>query len=80
MEEVLRQLLRGENYGVVYREKDGAISNVLLLSSPVYAQAAPVSENQQARTEASRGSEGHRSQAAGQRGLGAQDVMFFYKV
>ena len=58
VEEVLRQLLRGENYGVVYREKDGAISKVLLLSSPVYAQAAPMSENQQTRTEASRRQEG----------------------
>jgi hypothetical protein len=57
VEEVLRQLLRGENYGVVYREKDGAISKLLLLSSPVYAQA-PVSETQQTPTEASRGSEG----------------------
>jgi hypothetical protein len=52
IEELLRQLLRGENYGVVYREKDRAISKVLLLSSPAYAQAAPVSDNQQARTEA----------------------------
>jgi hypothetical protein len=58
VEEVLRQLLRGENYGIVYREKDGAISKVLLLSSPVYATAAPISDNQQIRTEASRGSEG----------------------
>jgi hypothetical protein len=57
VEEVLRQLLRGENYGVVYREKDGAISKLLLLSSPVYAQA-PVSETQQTPTVASRGSEG----------------------
>ena len=40
VEEVLRQLLRGENYGVVYREKDGGISKVMLLSPPVYAQAA----------------------------------------
>jgi hypothetical protein len=55
VEEVLRQLLRGENYSVVYREKDGAISKVLLLSPPVYAQAAPVSENQQTRPEAMRG-------------------------
>jgi hypothetical protein len=54
VEEVLRQLLRGENYGVVYREKDGAISKVFLLSPPVYAQAAPISENQQTRTEAMR--------------------------
>ena len=58
VEEILRQLLRGENYGVVYREKDGVISKVLLLSPPVYAQAAPMPENQQIRTEASRGSEG----------------------
>jgi len=58
VEDVLRQLLRGENYGVVYREKDKAISKVLLLSSPIYAQAAPMSENQQTSTEASRGSEG----------------------
>ena len=52
VEEVLRQLLRNENYGVVYREKDRAISKVLLLSSPAYAQAAPMSDNQQTRTEA----------------------------
>jgi hypothetical protein len=58
VEELLRQLLRGENYGLIYREKDRAISKVLLLSSPVYAQAAPMSENRQIRTEASRGSEG----------------------
>jgi hypothetical protein len=58
VEEVLRQLLRGENYGVVYRGKDRAISQVLLLSPPVYAQAAPISENQQTRTEAMRGQEG----------------------
>jgi len=58
VEEVLRQLLRGENYSVVYQEKDGAISKVLLLSPPVYAQAAPMSENQQTRTEAIRGREG----------------------
>ena len=58
MEEVLRQLLRGENYGVVYREKDKAISKVLLLSSPAYAQAAPMSDNQQTRAEAGRSQEG----------------------
>jgi hypothetical protein len=58
VEELLRQLLRGENYGVVYREKDGAISKLLLLSPPAYAHAAPMSENQQIRTEVSRGSEG----------------------
>ena len=58
MEEVLRQLLRGENYGVVYREKDRAISKVLLLSSPAYAQAAPMSDNQQTRAEAGRSQEG----------------------
>jgi len=58
VEEILRQLLRGENYGVVYREKDGVISKVLLLSPPVYAQAAPMPENQQTRTEAIRGREG----------------------
>jgi hypothetical protein len=58
VEEVLRQLLRGENYGVVYREKDGGISKVLLLSPSVYAQAAPISENQQTRTEAVRSQEG----------------------
>ena len=58
VEEILRQLLRGENYGIVYREKEGAISKVLLLSSPDYAQAAPISENQQTRTEAIRGREG----------------------
>jgi hypothetical protein len=58
VEELLRQLLRGENYGVVYREKNRAISKVMLLSSPVYAQAAPMSENQPIRAEASRGSEG----------------------
>jgi hypothetical protein len=58
VEEVLRQLLRGENYGVVYRQKDGAISKVLLLSPPVYAQSTPMSENQQTRTEAIRGREG----------------------
>jgi hypothetical protein len=52
VEALLRQLLRGENYGVVYREKDRAISKVLLLSSPAYAQVAPVSDNQPARTEA----------------------------
>jgi hypothetical protein len=60
VEEVLRQLLRGENYSVVYQEKDGAISKVLLLSPPVYAQAAPMSENQRTRTEAMR---------SGQKGL-----------
>jgi hypothetical protein len=58
VEEVLRQLLRGENYGVVYREKDGAISKVLLLSPPVYAQAAPMSENQQTHTETIPGRQG----------------------
>ena len=58
VEEVLRQLLRGENYGVVYREKDRTISKVLLLSSPAYAQAAPMSESQQTRAEASRSQEG----------------------
>ena len=58
VEEVLRQLLRNENYGVVYREKDGGISKVLLLSSPVYAQAASISENQQTPTEAIRGQQG----------------------
>jgi hypothetical protein len=58
VEKVLRQLLRGENYGVVYREKDKAISKVLLLSSPVYAQAGPLSENQQTRTEANHRQEG----------------------
>jgi hypothetical protein len=58
VEEVLHQLLRGENYGVVYREKDGGISKVLLLSPPVYAQAAPMSENQQTRTEAIPGRQG----------------------
>jgi len=58
VEDLLRQLLRGENYGLVYREKDRAISKVLLVSPPVYAQAAPISENQQIRTEASLGSEG----------------------
>lgn len=57
VEELLRQLLRGENYGVVYQEKDRAISKVLLLSSPVYAQA-PVSENQQTRTESDHRQEG----------------------
>jgi hypothetical protein len=56
MEEVLRQLLRGENYSVVYREKDGAISKVFLLSPPAYAQA--MSEHQQTRTETIRGREG----------------------
>jgi hypothetical protein len=58
VEEVLRQLLRGENYGVVHREKDGAISKVLLLSPPLYAQRALMSENRQTRTEAIRGREG----------------------
>jgi hypothetical protein len=58
VEEVLRQLLRGENYGVVHREKDGTISKVLLLSSSVYAQAAPISEKQQTRPEAMRSQEG----------------------
>jgi hypothetical protein len=58
VEEVLRQLLRGENYGVVHRETDGAISKVLLLSPPLYAQGALMSENQQTRTEAIRGREG----------------------
>ena len=57
VEDLLRQLLRGENYGVVYREKDSTISKVLLLSSPVYAQA-PVSENQQIRTESDHRQEG----------------------
>jgi hypothetical protein len=55
--DVLRQLLRGENYGVVYREKDRTISKVLLLSSPTYAQAAPMSD-QQTRAETGRGQEG----------------------
>lgn len=54
VEEILRQLLRGENYGIVYREKDGAISKVLLLNPPVHAQSAPKSENQQTRAEAIR--------------------------
>jgi hypothetical protein len=58
VEELLRQLLRGENYGLVYREKDGAISKVLLLSPPVYAQAAPVSDNQQTRIETNRRQKG----------------------
>jgi len=58
VEEAIRQLLRGENYGVVYREKDGAISKVLLLSPPVYTQAAPMFENQQTRTEAISAREG----------------------
>ena len=58
VEEVLRQLLRGENYGVVYREKDRTISKVLLLSSPAYVQAAPMSDNQQTRAEAGRSQEG----------------------
>ena len=58
VEELLRQLLRGENYGVVYREKDGGISKVMLLSPPVYAQAASISENQQTPTEAIRGQQG----------------------
>lgn len=58
VEELLRQLLRGENYGVVYREKDGTISKLLLLSPPAYAQAAPVSDHQQTRTEASGRQEG----------------------
>jgi hypothetical protein len=58
VEELLRQLLRVENYGVVYREKDRAISKVLLLSSPAYAQANPTSEHPQTRTEAKRSQEG----------------------
>jgi hypothetical protein len=57
VEELLRQLLRGENYGIVYREKDRAISNVLLLSSPIYAQAS-LSEHQHTRTESSSRQEG----------------------
>ena len=55
VEEVLRQLLRNENYGVVYREKDAGISKVMLLSPPVYAQAAPMSET---RAEAMPGRQG----------------------
>jgi len=58
VEEAPRQLLRGENYGVVYREEDGGISKIMLLSPPVYAQAGPLSENQQTRTEVIRGREG----------------------
>jgi hypothetical protein len=58
VEETLRQLLRAENYGVVYREKDGSISKIMLLSPPVYAQAASISENQQTPTEAIRGQQG----------------------
>ena len=58
VEELLRQLLRGENYGVVYRDKDRTISKVLLLSSPAYAQAAPMSDSQQTRAEAGRSQEG----------------------
>jgi hypothetical protein len=50
VEEVLRQLLRGENYGVIYREKDGVISRVLFLSSPAYAHATPMSESPQTGT------------------------------
>jgi hypothetical protein len=59
VEDVLRQLLRGENYSVVYQAKDRAtaISKVLLLSSPIYAQT-PMSEYQQIGTEASRDQEG----------------------
>jgi len=58
VEEVLRQLLRGENYGVVYRERDGGISKVLLLSSSVYARAPPMAEYHQLRTEPVRSQEG----------------------
>jgi hypothetical protein len=58
VEEVLRQLLRGENYGIVYLEEGGTISKVLLLSSPVYAQAPPMAEYQQTRIEVMRGREG----------------------
>ena len=58
VEDVLRQLLRGENYGVVYREKDKAISKVLLFSSPAYVEAAPMSDSQQTRAEAGRSQEG----------------------
>jgi hypothetical protein len=58
VEETLRQLLRAENYGVVYREKDGSISKIMLLSPPVYAQAASISENQQTPAEAIRGQQG----------------------
>jgi hypothetical protein len=58
VEDLLRQLLRGENYGVVYRENDRAISQVWLLSASVYAQAAPVSENQQIPTEVTGRQEG----------------------
>ena len=58
VEDLLRQLLRGENYGVVYREKDKAISKVLLLSSPAYVEAAPMSDSQQTRAEAGRSQEG----------------------
>jgi hypothetical protein len=56
VEEVLRQLLRGKNYSLVYREKDGPISKLLLLSSPVYTQE--MSEYQQTRTEATPGRQG----------------------
>ena len=56
VEDVLRQLLRGENYGVVYRERERAISKVLLLGSPAYAHE--IRENQQARIEVSRAQEG----------------------
>ena len=65
VEEVLRQLLRGENYGVVYREQAGVISKVLLLSSPIYAEAAPMSENQQTRTESVRNRQGLTVVSAG---------------
>jgi len=58
VEEVLHQLLRGENYGVVYRERDGGISKVLLLSSSVYARAPPMAEYHQLRTEPVRSQEG----------------------
>src|SRR5262245_32361027 len=56
VEDVLRQLLGGENYCVIYLERERAISKVLLLASPVYAHE--VQENQQARIEVSRAQEG----------------------
>src|SRR5262245_11270910 len=56
VEDVLRQLLGGENYCVIYRERERAISKVLLLASPVYAHEAK--ENQQARIEVGRAQEG----------------------
>jgi hypothetical protein len=56
VEDVLRQLLRGESYGVVHREKDGSVSKLLLLSSPDYEHQ--MYENQERAIEVNRTKEG----------------------